>query len=411
MKPLPVILALSVIANVTLLVALRRPTPAGPMAPPPDARPAAAAQTLPASLREALAAAGLPPEIVRQLGAGRALLRQQERYRALQAKLYARTPYWQFGSPYGNNTPEMREYRREIREIQREYRDHLRSALGEAAGPGLGHPYLETALSADKLEQLRRIDEDYAEMVVDLQAELSGIQLPSDLERMRLLQSEKENDIAALLGPEDYLQYQLRTSAAANQVRTRFGTVITSEEEFRQLFALQQAFDSQFDHRNPAAPTREWQQARREAEQQLLQQIAAVLGPERMQTATRNTDQEYLLLTRLASRLNLPESTASAVYTLRDTYAAASQQINGNAALAREERTAQLRALADRAKTEVQQTLGTEAATTYLQRSSWLNLLQRGSAFTTQANRPTGAAINFMSPNVSPVPAGGSRTQ
>lgn len=421
MKLLPVLLTASLAANLGLAVAiLTRNAPEPAIASPAGNRSAtpAANSALPAGLREALAAgdaatltaAGLPPEVVRQLGAGRAYLRQQERHRALQAKLYAQVPYWQFGGANRYNSQEYRDYRRENREIQREFRDTLRATLGDAAGSGIGHPYLETTLSADQLEGLRRIDEDYAELTFDLQSEMNGVQLPSDQERLRLLQSEKEKDIAAMLGPEGYLQYQLRTSSAANQVQNRFGAVITSDEEFRRVFALQKAFEDQFDFRNPAAASREWQQARREAEAQLQQQIATVLGPERMQTATRNTDGEYRLLTRLASRLNLPESAANTVYTLRDTYATESQQITANTALSREQRTEQLRALATRAQTEVERTLGAEAAGVYVQRSSWLNILRRGTAFSIDANRPGGAAINIQSPAVAPVPPAGART-
>ena len=123
-----------------------------------------------------------------------------------------------------------------------------------------------------------------------------------------------------------------------------------------------------------------------------------------MQVAQRSNDFEYRTLTALTSRLNLPAGTPEQIYSARDTYAVQSQQINANPALSREERSRQLRALGEQALADLRKTMGTEGAQTYAQRSSWLGILRKGAAFTT--NQPTRAGvINFTSPGVAPVPA------
>lgn len=419
MKILPLFLAGSLVANAALLVVVLKPsaddqTPAVTK-PVPRRSSTTTAPTLTADLQDTLAtgdaaaltAAGLSPEAARQLIIGRAYARQRDRMRALRTTTDDGAAYWRREAGPEGLGRRTREQRAEMRKIQREYQDEIRAALGEDPYADLGRGNsLLSFLPADKREQLRRIEEDYSELQGEIYGEAGSVQLPSDREKLRLLQTEKERDIAAALGPEAYEKYLLRVSPTAGNIRNRYGAAIKDEAQYRQIFALQKAFDDQFAVNTPFAesPNAAQRQARREAEQQLQQAIAAVLGPEQMQVAQRSNDFEYRTLTALASRLNLPAGTPEQIYSARDTYAAQSQQINANSALSREERTRQIQALAERAEADLQRTLGTEGAQTYAQRSQWLNNLKRGTAFTTNQPNRSGV-INFASPGVAPVPA------
>jgi hypothetical protein len=422
MKPLTLVLILSLAANAALLTVVLTRAPVSPAAVPPAVVSKSGAATAVSSpstdLRTALVAgdvatliaAGVPAEAARQLAVGRAFTRQQERLRALQNKLESDAPYWSRGAGYEQYGSSLnREYRAEVFKISRSYQNEIRQALGEDYRQGYGHSAPLAYLPAETRESLRRIEEDYGELMNEIQVESAGAQLPSDRGKLQLLQTEKERDIAALLGPGGYAEYQLRTSATAANVRMRFGGVIQNEEEFRQVYALQKAYDDRFNVTDPTANTRELQQARREAQPELQQQIAALLGPERYQEAQRANDPEYRTLNALATRLNLPAGTADSVFASRDTYATQSQQINSDNSLTREERAAQLRALAAKAEAGLQQVLGTEAVQTYAQRSQWLGALKNGRAFTTGPVEQAGGAsrtgaINILSPNVTVLP-------
>lgn len=421
MKILPLFLAGSLVANAALLIAVLKPSAADQTSavtkPLIRRSSTTTAPTLvTADLQDllatgdaaALTAAGLSPEAARQLIIGRAYARQRDRMRALRNPVDDGAAYWRRESGpegFGRRT---REQRLEMRKIQREFQDEVRAALGEDPYADLGRTNsLLSFLPADRREQLRRIEEDYSELMSEVYGEAGSVQLPSDREKLRLLQTEKERDIAAALGPEAYEQYLLRVSPTAGNIRNRYGAAIQDEAQYRQIFALQKAFDDRFSTGYfRETPTADERQARRDAEYQLQQSIAAVLGPEQMQVAQRSNDFEYRTLTALASRLNLPAGTPEQIYSARDTYAAQSQQINANSALSREERTRQIQALAERAQADLQRTLGAEGAQTYAQRSNWLNTLKRGTAFTTTSTGAPGAAINFASPGVAPVPPG-----
>jgi len=417
MKILPLFLAGSLVANAALLVVVLKPSAddqtSAVTKPVPRRSSTSTAISLPADLQDTLAtgdaaaltATGMSPEAARQLIIGRAYARQRERMQALRSGSDDRTAYWQREFGPDGFTGTARERRLEMRKIQREFQDEVRAAIGEDPYADLGRSNsLLSFLPADKREQLRRIEEDYSELQGEIYGEAGGVQLPSDREKLRLLQTEKERDIAAALGPEAYEQYLLRVSPTAGNIRNRYGAAIQDEAQYRQIFALQKAFDDQFAPNTSGETFNTAQrQARREAEQQLQQAIAAVLGPEQMQVAQRSNDHEYRTLTALASRLNLPAGTPGQIYSARDTYAAQSQQINANTTLSREERTRQIQALGERAEADLQRTLGAEGVQAYAQRSQWLNNLKRGTAFTTNQPNRSGV-INFASPGVAPVP-------
>ncbi|MGH7957767.1 MAG: hypothetical protein ACREH8_12280 [Opitutaceae bacterium] len=68
-----------------------------------------------------------------------------------------------------------------------------------------------------------------------------GVQLASDREKLRLLRAERDRDIAALLTPEEWTAYEMRTSISGNIVKSRYGDAIESEAEFQKIHALQKA--------------------------------------------------------------------------------------------------------------------------------------------------------------------------
>jgi hypothetical protein len=237
-------------------------------------------------------------------------------------------------------------------------------------------------LPAAKRDALRRLQQDYDEMTAKFSA--GGIQLASDKERLALLRAERDRDIAALLTPTELADYNLRTSNTSAALRAKFGDAIQSEEDFRKLYDLQKAFDDKFAV-DPSAPrpSQDFIQQRAAAERQLQDAFRAALGEEKFAALQRTSDQELRALDALATRLNLPSGTTDRVAATREAIAAESQKISLDSSLPMTERRAKLQELASRARTELAQTLGSEAADAYAQRAAWLSLLQSGVAFAT----------------------------
>ncbi|MBL9186051.1 MAG: hypothetical protein JNK23_01095 [Opitutaceae bacterium] len=403
MKPFALLLAASLAANAAFVAVFVTQSPSAPPAPAASAPLAASRGASADALRTALAsgdaaaleAAGLSRDLARELALGRTIGRLADQARG--------------GAPAGDGRWWTNRHAAATREAQAAARRQLSAALAAALGIDLGlgaDPAQFAFLPAAKRDQLRRITDDYDEMIAKFSA--SGLQLPSDRERLRLLRAERERDIAALLTPEEKLAYDLRTSPSAATVRNRYGDAIESEAEFQRVYALQKAFDEKYSREALVGRiSPETLRARSEAERQLDADLRAAVGDDRYAALRRAADPDVRNLDSLVSRLSLPSTATDTILAARDTYAAASQRINADTSISVPERRTQIQALAERAKADVTRTLGTEAGTTYAQVSPWINHLSGGLAYSTQpqSNSPPGLGLGQQS--VFPVlPAG-----
>jgi len=400
MKLAPLVLVASLAANAALAAFLFLRSPAS--APAPATSTAAAARPANASGDKALAAlqaalasgdaaaleaAGLSPELARDIAVARPFARFANRVRALQARAGADDPRWwrRRSSPTKSREEEL--------QIQRELSEALRGAFGEDFGWSGDDAF--AFLPAAKRAKLSQIKQDYAEM----EAKFSGdgyVQLASDKEKLRLLRAERDRDIAALLSPGELAEYEMRTSTAGSRLASLYGDAIETEDDFRKLFALQKAFDDKFPRealQGRISP--ETLRARADAEKQLQADMRAARGEGKYAALRRAADTDLGVVEALAKRLNLPAATTDHVAASRDGYAAESQRINADTSLSIPQRRAQITELANRAKTDLVHALGAEAADAYAQRSQWLSLMQNGTAFSTAPTAGSPGALGF----------------
>jgi hypothetical protein len=398
-KLLPILLVLSLAANAALF--FRSSSRSGAAAPSKtsatssstDKSPSASNAKLPDNLAAVLAtgdiaaltAAGFSPEDARAITIGRAYAKFNQQMRAARpASKETDEKYWR-GSPFSNYNKMAPEQRAAMNKAQRELGDAMRTTFGDDASFNSFGDNRMGFLSTGKRDELRRIDEDYNEMRNDIYREQEGVPLASDRAKAKLLQEEKERDIAAALSPEEYEQYQLHASQTANNIRARYGDAIQSEADYKKIFTLQKAFDAQYpnDMFLGGPRSQEEVRARSEAQRKLNEDIHTALGEENYAAFQRANDTDYRTLTSLQNRLKLPAGTVDQVYSYRETYAAQSQQINANSDLTPQQRREQLTALANQAKNDLAAKLGQEGADAYAQRAQWLQMLKNGTAFST----------------------------
>ena len=411
MKPISLLLAASLVANVALVTVYVTRSPSTVSAPAAGSRSPATSATAAdtdAALRAALAsgdaaalrAAGLSPELARDLALARAFTKIAAHAHAARAQNAADTRWWRSRG----GAPGAREQQLVAR---RELADALMTAFGDDLGLGGGEAVQFAFLSPEKRDALRRITQDYDEMMAKFSA--GGLQLPSDKEKLRLLRAERDRDIAALLTPEERLAYEMRTSTSGNTVRNRYGDTIESEAEFQKIFALQKAFDEKFPRdalTGRISP--EVMRARSDGERQLDADLRAAVGDERYSTLRRAADPDLRTVDSLVSRLNLPPTTTDQVAATREAFAAESQRISSDTSIPFQQRRAQIQDLATRAKADLSRALGGgEATEAYAQSSQWVNLLQNGMAYSTTAQPGSPASLGIGAQSVFPVmPAG-----
>ena len=325
-------------------------------------------------LARVLRAAGVSEDMIRALVREQIQTTYRARIRAIEEAARGDLPWWQ----NGRRIELAPEQRAEIRGLQRALRAELDRVLGpdEARGRRAG---TYAFLPADKAEAARHVDADYAEMARELRDRMEDFRLPSDREALRLLEEERRTDLAALLSPEELLGLEMRTSSVSSRLRRELGTVVASEEEFRQIYQLGAAFDAQYG-RDGAGQSMS-RDDRNAAEAALRQQIMDMLGPERTAVLARQRDPDYRTMQAAATRLNLPPTAVDTVFAARSRAAAESQRISADTALDAGAKRVQLGALASEVRSQLQATMGQEGAEAFAQRADWVRGLEEGVAF------------------------------
>lgn len=355
---------------------------------PRDAKPAAGV-----SLWATLDTEDLPALIARLRAAGfsrtvvRAIVnaRLEEKFAARMKEITApieNTPFWK-PDPL-NGMLGLPAYYEQYSQISRERSRVLRELLGNdfyayAADPTAAQKRQFGSMSAAKVDLVQRINDDYAEMTSQIRASMQGITLPEDREKLALLEREKRADLASLLSPEEFADYEMRSSPVTSRMRAALTIMDASESEFQTLFKIQQAYQERI---NPSTGlgfvSSDMMTQRTEAQKQQADQIKAALGEARAAEFARASNSDYQQIHRLTQRDGLPIATANQAFALRDSAAQESTRIMNDPSLDIEAKRGALKSLGQSTRQQLVNTLGQNAGTSYAQSARWVTQLENG---------------------------------
>ncbi|HUR60483.1 MAG TPA: hypothetical protein VM029_22360 [Opitutaceae bacterium] len=336
--------------------------------------------TLIARLRQA----GFPASVIRAIVSAQIQKRFAERMNAL-VRTVESTPYWQPAPMSSFNNPKFFEERQQI------YRDRarmLRELLGPdsfayAADPTAAQRRQYGELPKFKIDQVERINEDYAEMTSQVRAATQGIMLPEDREKLALLESEKRKDLAAILTPAELADYEMRTSPITMRMRGALTLMDATEAEFRALYQAAQPFAAiLYPTDRMSYMGSDIMQQRREAQTRVEAQIRTALGEARANEYFRASNSEYQQLVQIAQRENLPVSAATQAYDLRMSTTQESSRIGNDTSLSNEQKRSALQTLAQNTRMQMTAALGPQAGPAYAQSAQWLRMIENGSIVT-----------------------------
>ncbi len=371
------------------------PEPATPPAPVDPLTQPVTAETWPAitALSDAdylqrLKREGMSPLMIRSLLHTRIAARYADRLKALEST--GKDEYWRrsFRFP-GSQSGLSAEARRERRALHREMGDELKAAMGDDFEFVL--PFERSRrernfgnLPADKIAQIEAISADYQDLRSAVSEQTQGVTLPEDRAQLRLLEEEQRADLAAVLTPEELLEYDLRNSPAAMRTRSLLAYFDPSEEEVRALAQQRLAFDRQFGGNYLSE---EEQARKRTAEAGLLAQVRAVLSPERFAEYELVANEDFRNTVTTLSRFNFDQTVAREVFQLRRDITARAAAIEAQSLYTPEQRAAELAALYREASSALTTRLGPEAYTNFERQGpgNWLRKLK-------PAEAPGGAA-------------------
>jgi len=429
MKPLPLLLAASLVANAALVtVTLRQGSeasasstsaaagsPAASVKPRSGSSSAAADIKLPAEfisalngndpevLRDLLRAAGFSDEMVRSIVQMRIWKKYEERLKALNPQLQPdpNRPWWKDDRNQQNrwNNGMTKAQRDEQRRLHREIQDESERLLGKDANQNRWQDQRLAFLPSEKRQALQQIQQDYQELMGEIQQETQGFRLPSDAEKLRFLQEEQKRDIAALMTPDELQAYELRNSNTANQLRWKMTQYDATEQEYLAIYPLQKAFDEKYNQQNndpygyndnSEQRDQNYWKARQEAEKQLQEQIRGLIGEERYAESIRRQDQDWQQLEAATRRLALPADTPQKLFAMRDGVAASVQQIADNPNFTAEQKKQELASIASATRDQIRATLGEEGAQAYFKNNgmAWLKELDKGNTVTFRKDSP-----------------------
>jgi len=324
-RPLFSLLAASLALNLAFAVVFGLgvrppPVPTAAIAVTPDkpSPPAITADVWPglktADLRALIARlreAGFPPDIIRALIAAEVSDSFAARRKALQPDA-TRQAFWKEAVQNPGSAAAAQRLYGEEQKI-------LRDLLGENFD-STNHLYLTQQggrldfLPTEKADEIRRILRHYQEKTSE--SYVAG----TYNETVTALQREQHAEIARHLTPEELFDYDLRNSPGARMLRSNLATLAPTEEEFRTIYRLRQAFDAQYLNLTSVLPTPDQQRQRAEAEKLVNAQIMAALPPDRAAEYERSTDYNYRLTGQFVARLQLPPETTLNLWTARQAF-------------------------------------------------------------------------------------------
>ncbi len=304
------------------------------------------------SLIARLKAAGFPATVIRALVMSEANRQFNDRRKALYSndKEYS---YW------SNNRRGRMETATsaEARAIEKEFRAVTKDLLSELPSePNASSDSLQRRLygnlSAEKIQQLRQVSDDYNEMTQEIYSNAQGILLPEDREKLAFLEKEKRLDIEQLLTPAERLEYDLRSSQLANSLRGRFNSFEPTEAEYRAIFVAAQAMGSADQ---PTSPDQF-----RKRDETIVNALKSTLTPERFAEYERVSNPMYAQASRLVNRLSLPPATTGQLVSVEQTLQRQADTVRRDTTLTPEQRTAQLQTIAAQATQQITTLLGGE---------------------------------------------------
>lgn len=259
---------------------------------------------------------------------------------------------------------EEREREQKRRALEKEKHDLIKELLGvdyeTAMARWSGRPDDETYrygfLSAEKQQAVKDLQAKYREQERALWSE-GGSRNAETRAKMAALRAQREAELAQVLGPQDFEEYQLRNSFTARNMRENLASFQPNEEEFRKIFELRKSFDDQFGVTRDGGDEALREQ-RRAAQQQLDEQIHAMLGDQRYKEYQLAQDDRYREIYDFASRNNLSQQVAQSVYEARKAAEAARETIVRNRELTPEQRNAALTQIAAETKNVLASALG-----------------------------------------------------
>jgi hypothetical protein len=187
----------------------------------------------------------------------------------------------------------------------------------------------------------------------------------------RAMQSEMIASIQELLTPDEYFEYELRESRAANRMRQTMTGFDYSEQEFRDIFAIRNEFQQLSSHSYMNMRDPQNRAAVAEARGDQDRRIAEYLGTERFNELKRLQDPVYQSLVAIGDRYGSSNRDIITAYEVTTEFRAQASEVRSDQSLSGDERRSQIEKLSEASLEEIEDLVGEEAATSIQNNAFW----------------------------------------
>lgn len=192
-----------------------------------------------------------------------------------------------------------------------------------------------------------------------------------DPEDVQKAMKETEAAIAAVLTPEEMLDYNLRFSMTANMMRMQLASFEPSEQEFLELFKMRKSYDDEFGV-NTATLAKTEKEKAEAAKKELDAKVKATLGDERYADYERAQDWNFQAIHRVADKNNLTKNDAIKVYDMKKVAEAEARKLRADQSLSKEQRDAALSGIRTETEKGIRAVFGEKAFESYQNQAHWL---------------------------------------
>jgi hypothetical protein len=252
-------------------------------------------------------------------------------------------------------------------------------------------------LPAEKQGQVRGIMEKYQQLIDAARSGRGDLVGMSSSDEAKRLREQRQQELAQVLSPEELKELSLRDSNTSDSVRSRFGNMDITEDEYRKLYDLRKGYEDAVgavaDFSDP-----EKMRQRSEARRQLDEAYKSVFGEDRWTELQKEQDPTWRGLAQVAQQNNLSQSVIDQAYQYQRQTGEQIMQAMNDRSLTREQREALVQQLTGAYDQTLKDVLGDQAFQQFKQSNP-------GFSFTTGND-----SFSFVGPAIPGPPGAGPQT-
>lgn len=329
---------------------------------------------------EQLRGFGTPEPKVREIiyGAVESIYRPQRGLLRPPVKKAEDTKFWERRNSFRAAQPPTKEQRAQLRALQREESDLLKSLLGvdvyEQIAKDMGNDWTEkyfAFIPKALREKVQEIDQEMNEERQEIYAKNDGSFDSYQQEDLRKVEKKYHDELAKILTPDQLLEWDVRHSNTASQLKNDLSAFDPNEDEFRALFHYKQAMEDLNPSRDPDSdapqPTAEERKALAEKQKALDAALAQAVGDDRVKEYKLEQDYGYRNL--IAS--GVPKASVFQLEDMKKQAQDAANKIHRDQTLTSDQRSAALAAIRAETQRGINGLLTEKQTKQYVNQGGW----------------------------------------